>query len=459
MKRKRVMRMISSVCIAAFAVVCLFGCTKQEAENAGSLPDREDGTRDENGETGGSTGEEEAGKNEDRDMSTGDSKGNLRGKADDGEVLRKAVNAFNWAYFDTLDRSGNLFYSPLSLSEALSMVLYGAKGNTAEEMKETLGVEDIETFLSDLKALAGGDYGSENTLIIANSLWADESFTENSGIKEDFLSGLEEKLDAEVRVTDFSHKSEASAKEISEWVSKKTEGFIGNYASGADENTVLDVINAIYFNGKWESEFMKEDTFEEEFRGGKRTLADMMHLYDGHFKYLEKDGFSGIELPYKESSLVMDIMMPEDNENLDAGKDWSGLEAEKREEFLEELYASEPSNINILAIPRFDMDITAEDLKGDLEKLGIRDAFDPSAADLSKIADRIYVSDIAHRAKIEVDEEGSRAAAVTEIEMAVTSVAPSSENRYFICDRPFVFVIKDGRTGVILFTGLVNSPD
>ena len=461
MKGNRIVRMISLVCIASLLALCLSGCGKEDIKSVEVLPAPEETGQENPGaeDTAGidEGGKEDTPKDEDSDMNTQEEKEQASGKVTDSNALRQAVNGFNWAYFDIRDQDENLFYSPLSISEALSMVLYGAKKNTAQELKDVLGIEDIEVFLSDLNAFAGADHGSINTLTVANSLWADKTFTENGGIKENFLKGIGEKLDAQVRVTDFAHNSDKASGEISDWVKENTGGFIKDYVSGADENTVLDVINAIYFNGKWENEFMKEDTFEEEFRGRNRTSADMMHLYDGYFRYLEKDGFIGVELPYKESSLAMDIMMPKDNADLDAGKDWAGLDTEKKEEFLEELNSSEPSNLKILAVPRFDMDITAKDLKEDLKKLGIRDVFDPSKADLSEIADRIYVSDIAHRAKIEIDEEGSRAAAVTEIEMAVTSVGPSSENRYFICDRPFVFVIKDNRTGVILFTGLVNS--
>jgi len=461
MKTNRFFRMISWICIASLSALFLSGCGKEDPDSVEILPAPEGFEQEDEGAKADAgmddTGEEDTIKDEDSDMNTQEGREPASGKVNDGDALKKAVNGFNWAYFDIQDQDGNLFYSPLSISEALSMVLYGAGKNTAQELKDVLGIEDIETFLSDISAFEKADHGLKNTLTVANSLWADKTFTEKGGIKKDFLSGIEEKMDARVSVVDFAKNSDKAAGEISDWVKEKTGGFIKDYASGADENTVLDVINAIYFNGKWENEFMKEDTFEEEFRGRNRTPADMMHLYDGYFRYLEKDGFIGVELPYKESSLAMDIMMPKDNADLNVGKDWAGLETDKKEEFLDELSASEPSDLKILAVPRFDMDITAKDLKGDLEKLGIRDVFDPAKADLSGIADRIYVSDIGHRAKIEIDEEGSRAAAVTEIEMAVTSAGPSSENRYFICDRPFVYVIKDSRTGVIIFTGLVNS--
>ena len=447
MKTKIIITLAALLMTAAFS-----GCSAQIKEDREI---KEPGKQEENVQTGEKDEIPGSGE-EDKDTSMEDNIG-VNTEITDGESFSKAVNIFNWKYFDIQDHESNLFYSPMSLSSALSMALYGAGGNTEEELKKVLNISDTDTFLSDINAFSKTDYGENTKLSIANSLWMDKEYTEKFGLNEDFVTGLKTKLDAEAKEVDFANDSEGACKEISDWVNKKTEGFISDYSPVADSTTVLDIINAIYFNGKWESEFMKEDTFDEEFKGKETSVVDMMHMYDYYFKYLEKDGFKAVELPYKESSLVMDIIMPVEEGAVDAGKRWTGFSVEEREEFLKELSEASTEELMVLAIPKFDMDLTAENLKENLQKMGIKDAFDPESADFSKITQNMYISDIAHRAKIEVDEEGTKAAAVTEIEMAVTAAGPMTEAYDFICDKPYVYVIKDTKTGVILFCGLVNS--
>ncbi len=371
--------------------------------------------------------------------------------------LSKTVNSFNWDYYAVRDHSDNLFYSPLGISAALSMTLYGAGGNTRSELEKVLNISDIDGFFSELDSFINEEYGEDTELCIADSVWTDKTALDQAGVDPDFSEDLKEKIGADVKTVDFANDSAGAANEIKEWVNDKTEGFIPDYSSSADENTVMDIINAIYFCGKWETEFMKEDTFEQDFRGNKTSSVEMMHMNNEDYRYLEQNGFKGVELPYKDSTLAMDIMMPLDDDDTGAGSKWAELSTEEKEDFIEKLSDAEEEEIAILQLPKFDMDLTAPELKEDLQKLGIKDAFDPGNADFSGIAPHMFISDISHRAKIEVDEEGSRAAAITEIEMAVTAVAIQDDPVYFICDRPFVYVIKDRKTGVILFTGLVNS--
>jgi len=379
------------------------------------------------------------------------------GTVQDTKALKDAVNTFNWNYFDNADIKENMFYSPYSLERALAVAAYGAGGQNAEQMKKVLNIKDMDMFLNDCGALLSG-YGNENgKFMVADSLWIDKTFNKDPGINEDYVRALKEKVNAEVKIGDFAGDPEGVAKEITKWVSEKTDGLISDYSPIANDKTVMDILNAVYFSGEWEHQFMKEDTFEGDFNGTETGKAEMMSMMNESFRYYEDDIFKGIELPYKNSSMVMDIVLPVSADDIGAGEEWKGLTTAEKEAFIDNISDADMTEVTYLQIPKFSADITAQGLKETLKAMGMEDAFDPGKADFSGIAKNLYVSDIAHRAKIEVDEEGSRAAAVTEMEIAVTAIAPVEDPIEFICDHPFVYVIRDSDTGVILFTGLVNS--
>lgn len=372
----------------------------------------------------------------------------------------QAVNTFNWNFYDTLDTDSNLFYSPASLESALAMTFAGAKGETFDELADILCISDADAFMDDYSSLSMG-YGSDKArLTVANSLWIDETFEKQHSVDPGFISKLEDKMDAEVIMEDFSGNPGKASDDISGWVKDKTEGFIKDYRSVSTSETVLDIINAIYFYGEWENKFDACDTYEMEFRNKDgESSVDMMNMHDSYFRYIDNGTFKGIELPYADDSAVMDIILSSDDEALDTPGAFKSLSAKEREDLISQLSSADEAKIHELRLPKFSMDLTCEDLKETLEGMGLVSAFDKEKADFSGIAENIYISDIAHRAKIEVDEEGSRAAAVTEITMNVTGMLIEEKDRKeFICDRPFVFVIRDKSSGTILFTGVVNEP-
>ena len=375
--------------------------------------------------------------------------------------MPEAVNTFNWDFYDNLDTSSNIFYSPLSLESALVMTLAGAKGDTFDELAGVLCTADPDAFMEGYSSLSSGYTGDSARLTLADSLWIDKTFEKENSVDPGFISKLEDEMDAEVIMEDFKNKPDKASAHIAKWVSKKTEGLIDGYSPAANSETVLDIINAIYFFGEWKNKFDANDTFEMEFRtkNGVKNVEMMQH-YDKFFRYYKGNGFKGIELPYGNESAVMDIILSEDDSDLSVPESFKRLSAEEREELISSISSSEEAKISVLRLPKFTMDISPEGLKEILQKMGIRSAFDRGAADFSGIAKDLYISDIAHRAKIEVDEEGSRAAAVTEITMSVTGmlIEEEEERIEFICDRPFVFVIRDKTTGTILFTGAVNEP-
>ncbi|MCR5651580.1 MAG: serpin family protein [Lachnospiraceae bacterium] len=375
-------------------------------------------------------------------------------------TLAEAVNTFNWNYYNTQDTDSNLFYSPISLESALAMALKGAKNDTYEELADVLCIGDMNTFMDSYSSLSSG-YGDEKIkLTVANSLWIDKTFDKEYGVDPDFVSELEKKMDAEVILEDFKNNSEKAASDITDWVKKKTENLIPDYQSVASADTALDIINAIYFFGEWRNKFSADNTSSQDFRrpGGTVTV-DMMNMNDEYFRYFKDGGFKGIELPYYDDKAVMDIILTDDDNDLSAPEAFKSLSAKEREDFISGISSAEEVKISMLMLPKFTMDITAEGLKESLINLGAASAFDKNKADFSGICEKLFISDISHRAKIEVDEEGSRAAAVTEVVMELASaIAEPEEIIDFVCDRPFVFVIRDRESGTILFTGIVNEP-
>ena len=453
MKNKNIEKIIS--CAFLLSVCALFsGCAKKTADVSPS--DLKPIETESEVSLGGETSKESA----DTEENVSVPEGKAPEKPASDLPLSETVNTFNWEFYDLQDTGSNVFFSPMSLESALAMVLSGAKNDTFDELAGVLHIANPDTFMDGYSRLSGGYDTDGAKLTIANSLWIDESFEKEHGIEPSFISKLEEKMDAEVIPEDFKNDPQKASLDISEWVSDKTENLIPDYQSVSDSNTVLDIINAIYFYGEWKYKFDANDTFDMDFRtsGGNRTV-DMMNMHDEYYRYLDEKGFKGIELPYAGDAAVMDIIMSEDDSDLSSPDAFKSLSAEEREEFLSKLSSADETKISALRLPKFTMDLSAEGLKEKLQKMGIRSAFDPEKADLSGICEKLFISDIAHRAKIEVDEEGSRAAAVTEVTMRVTGAMIDDEERIeFVCDRPFVFVIRDASSGTILFTGAVNEP-
>lgn len=373
-------------------------------------------------------------------------------------TLPESVSVLNRTIFSALVRNNpdeNLFYSPFSLSSALSAAMSGAKGETALQMGQVLGITDIEAFLDSYKAYCDSMPEEGAKLTTANALMLDQSYVrENGPVKEDFTKKLQDKMQAEIRELDFRNDLPSAKKEISDWVEKNTEGMIADYNSSADETTVLDLINAIYFFGEWQEKFAAEDTWNQTFHGKQKDVeVPMMHNHGLYLNYAEKADFRALELPYLESGIAMDLILPKE-ETGDA--DWEAVFAEEND-ILSALDESEKVKVEALALPKFEEDQSLTGLRDILVQAGMKDAFASDRADFTGIAPRLYISDVAHRAKIEVDEEGSRAAAVTEVIMALGAAAPEEDPLLFICDRPFLYVIREVRTNTVLFTGLMNQ--
>jgi len=371
------------------------------------------------------------------------------------EQLVDANNGFGLKMFYELagaEPGENILISPASIITALAMTYNGADGETREAMEKTLMLEGMsmeevnEAFADLLTILQNPDPKVE--LAVANSLWAREGIAFN----EDFLKRNEDYFGAEVAELDFNDAGAAEA--INDWVKEKTRNKIdGIIDPPIKPETVLFLINAIYFKGEWSDPFDPDMTGNRDFNlpdGSVKEIPVMIKNDD--FRYLETDDFQAVSLPYgKNERVSMYIFLPASDSSLDQLYGEMNLLNWKR------WIASFGSMEGEVGLPRFKFEYETS-LKDALAALGMAIAFDESAADFSgmhPIPPNLFISEVKHKTFIEVNEEGTEAAAVTSVEVGMTAMP---ETFSMIIDRPFFFAIADDMTGTILFMGSVLNP-
>uniref|UniRef100_A0A672TRV3 Leukocyte elastase inhibitor n=3 Tax=Strigops habroptila TaxID=2489341 RepID=A0A672TRV3_STRHB len=358
------------------------------------------------------------------------------------------------------NRSGqNLFFSPFSISSALSMVLLGSKGNTEAQIVKVLSLKKAEdahngyqSFLSEIN-----NPNTKYILRTANRLYGEKTFEFLSSFVElsqkSYHAGLEQ--------TDFMRAWEDSRKQINGWVEERTEGKIQNLlAEGIlDSLTRLVLVNAIYFKGNWAKQFDKERTAEVPFHINKeetRPVQMMCRKDKFNIAYICDLQTKVLELPYVGNELSMIILLP------DATQDGStGLESLERELTYEKLIdwlnpeAMESTEVKVY-LPRFKLEENYY-LKPLLSSMGMPDAFDLGKADFSGISagNELVLSEVVHKSFVEVNEEGTEAAAATAGVMMMRCAMIVEE---FIADHPFLFFIRHNKTSTILFCGRFCSP-
>ena len=347
--------------------------------------------------------------------------------------------------------TSNVFCSPLSVMLCLMMVWEGATGETRERMAKVLEiVEDPEGCQRFLKAaLAISSPGIE--LAIANSLWCDEQ----AQMLPNFLALAREKYAAEVVSLPF--QSPDAVPRINAWVADKTRGKIGSIIDTLPPLALLVALNAIYFKGLWKAPFEKSLTREERFFTPRnQSIIVPMMTRSGYYPYHEESAFQAVRLPYQGDRVGMYIFLPSKKSGLPAflrtltsaqWADWMRTFAQTQ---------------GLVGLPRFKFEHHLE-LVPILSKLGMSDAFDTERAQFDGMAlppPPIYISRAIHRAVVEVNEEGTEAAAVTAIVYAMASARSFRPPRMFqmIVDRPFFFVIRDDHSNMILFMGAVTDP-
>ncbi|HUA07288.1 MAG TPA: serpin family protein [Solirubrobacteraceae bacterium] len=348
----------------------------------------------------------------------------------------------------------NVALSPASISEALSMAFAGARGATASEMATALDFNlppaDLGAAFNAVDRSLEGVNGPDVTLNVANALYGQTGQRFN----QEFLRVLARDYGAGLRTADFEGAAEAARAEINAWVSEQTAGKIPDLlaAGDVDPSTRLMLVNAVYLKARWLVPFSKESTLPAAFHApGGAVEVPTMHE-TGAFGYLQGDGYQALELPYRGGRLAFDILLPSSGglqsllSRLAGGGPLSLLDGMRRQQVG-------------VALPKFRLD-TRFELAAPLRALGMRLAFEPGSADLSGIAGRpgdLYVGTVVHEAYLSVDEEGTEAAAATAVGIRASAM-PAPPPIQFVVDRPFVFVLRDLKTGAVLFTGVVSRP-
>jgi len=361
-----------------------------------------------------------------------------------------------------MKETGNLVFSPYSISSALAMTCAGASGNTEKEMAQTLHftlpqVALHPAFAEIRKTLEEAEKRGDIKLSVANSLWPDKRYTLNPA----FVETTRKNYEISITPLDFTNAGE-SAKTINQWVGKNTHDRIKDILQPTDlENAILVLVNAIWFKGDWMRPFEVTETRPELFRemNASPKHVPMMHQ-DGSFSFFEDESVQVLEKPYGGNQVFMQIVLPRTKEGL------ADVEKTLTPEKLAAWTAGERMEKVALTLPKFKMTPNRIDLVEILKALGMKDAFDSKKADFLSIfqnlnpAERPFISHVFHKAFIEVQEKGTEAAAATAVVMAkVMAMAPPSKpSIVFKADHPFLFLIREKTTGTILFMGRMVAP-
>jgi serpin B len=364
-------------------------------------------------------------------------------------------NEFAFGFFKTVvdnEEKENVFVSPLSASIALSMAANGAAESTLEEMKTTLGFENysLDEMNVYYEKLVDGLPAVDNTttLGIANSIWIKEGFN----VKQPFVDVNKDRYDAEVKYLDFNSRQAVDV--INQWCSDQTNRRITNILDYIDPDARLFLINALYFKGVWAGKFDRRNTVPDDFTAasGQKKKVDMMRRECGT-PYASDEGLRILELPYGNEAFSMIILLPDEDQSIDNIVD--RLTSENWKRWLERL-----NNHTVdVKLPKFKMEYSRE-LINDLKELGMNIPFGIDA-DFSKMSDAgLFIGLVKQDAFVEVNEEGTEAAAVTVVGMFATSLPDGGKPQVipFHVNRPFICIIKEKSTGAILFMGKVGNP-
>lgn len=373
------------------------------------------------------------------------------------KTLVEADNSFGLKVFRAVnndEKDKNVFISPLSISMALGMTLNGADGATREAMQNALelaGLSDQqinENYKSLIDLLTGLD--PKVKFQIANSIWYRNDFK----FKESFININKQYFYAQVAGLDFGNPN--SVKIINGWVEDNTNGKIKKIVDQIEPHIVMFLINAIYFKGIWTYEFDKSQTQNDVFNlpnGSQKTVPLMTQSRE--FSYYANDQFQAVDLSYGDELFSMMIILPAPEINVDDFL--AALSAENWNQWT----GSFSEQDGVLFLPRFKLEY--EKLLNDaLKSLGMTVAFDQDQADFTRMFDKVgginlFIDKVKHKSFVEVNEEGTEAAAVTSVEIGLTSVGPGSPFVMRV-DRPFIFAIRENHSGTILFIGKIIDP-
>ncbi|MCK4631144.1 MAG: serpin family protein [Bacteroidales bacterium] len=374
-----------------------------------------------------------------------------------GKILVDSDNLFGINLFKEVLKSEepekNVMISPLSVSLALAMTYNGADGDTKEAMEKTLElsgftIDEInENYKILIDALASVD--PKVLMSIANSIWYKQTFE----VEQDFININQNYFSAEVSSLDFNDPDAVTT--INNWVADKTNDKITEIIDNIPAEAVMYLINAIYFKGIWKYEFDESDTEEKPFYLSDGTTKDVpMMVQEASFNYLSNDIIQAVEMSYGAGNYSMIILLPQSNKTLDDIIDQ--LSNETWNNWLSEFYEAEEVHIHL---PKFKFEYKNK-LNDELINMDMGIAFDPDYADFSKInpAWQLFISKVIHKSFIEVNEEGTEAAAVTAVEISFTSIGDETFIPFYV-NQPFIFAIKEKYTNAIIFMGKVMEPE
>jgi len=398
----------------------------------------------------------------------------------DAQALVEGNNRFALELYARLrGNEGNLFFSPYSISTALAMTYSGARGTTAGQMAQTLRfprepnkaldsdnqdklLYRVEKrLLSDerlaaafgrlQKGLKADPKREGYELSVANALWGQRGYD----FLEEFLEIVETNYGGRLGEVDFAAATEKARRSINAWVEEKTKNKIKELIKPGVLNSMTRLVltNAIYFKGAWDTPFQEAATRPASFTlsGGKKVDVPMMNQND-RFKYAETESFQALELPYADNELSMVILLPKKTDGL------SDFEKKLTAKSLSDWLSKLAKRKVIVSVPKFEM-TSQFSLAAVLKSMGMTDAFAPREADFSGMNGRkdLFISAVVHKAYVEVNEEGTEAAAATGVAIGLTSM-PIDRPPTFRADHPFLFLIRHNLTGSILFIGRVANP-
>jgi len=368
--------------------------------------------------------------------------------------LTEADNLFGLKLFKEIvstEPDKNIFISPLSVSMALGMTYNGANNETRTAMHQTLeygelNQEDINSSYQSLIQLLQ-NLDPKVQFNIANSIWYREGFS----VLPDFLTLNQTYFDAVVQALNFSDN--AAVTTINNWVSSKTNSKIKKIVDEPiDANTVMFLINAIYFKGTWTYEFDKAYTTSQNFyQDPLAPVQCKLMTHTATHRYFSNEQMQAIDLTYGDEKFSMTVLLP--NADADIDEFIAQMDNETWNTWMQEFSPTEVA----LYLPKFRIEYGIE-MNYVLSALGMEIAFDPGLADFSNINpdEQLFINKVKHKTFVDVDEEGTEAAAVTSVEIALTAMPDSPV--VMRIDRPFVFVIRESHSGTILFIGKIVEP-
>lgn len=367
--------------------------------------------------------------------------------------LVDANTTFGFKLFKEILKQGsnrNVFVSPTSVAIALAMTYNGAGGETQQSMTKALelqgmSLEDLNQANETLKeTLEKAD--PEVQLSIANSLWAKQGIS----FKPEFMQSNQQFYGAKVTELNFANPNATSI--INSWVKQNTRGKIDKIINQIKPDDVLYLINAIYFKGNWTKPFDKSQTTDRPFylANGNPKQHPMMSQ-SGKYRYYETDAFQAVSLPYGKGRLSFYVFLPKKNSGLDSFQ--QQLSANNWQQWMNQFRMREGS----IQLPRFKSEYDIQ-LNSALKALGMEPAFNDGANFSNMTSASVAINEVKHKTFVEVNEEGTEAAAATSVGIALTSARMPEEPFEMIVDRPFFCAIRDNQSGTVLFMGSIQEP-